>query len=201
MLKCPICGHENPEGVEYCEDCGASQTAPVAAPSGAPPSASDEPPGGTPRDPEQDAPPAPSAATAPPGAPIAAPPGIGAAPTGAPTGGARPRLVVTRLGALTGDEIPLKADRLVVGRFDPETGPVDIDLSTAEESAHVSGRHGELYREPDGRWLVRDLGSTDGVFVKGSADADFGPRLTAPRELASGDEVAFGNARFVFRTD
>ncbi len=26
MLKCQVCGRENPPGVEYCEDCGASLT-------------------------------------------------------------------------------------------------------------------------------------------------------------------------------
>jgi hypothetical protein len=37
--------------------------------------------------------------------------------------------------------------------------------------------------------------------VKGEAAASFGPRISAPQPLASGDEVAFGNARFLFRTD
>jgi pSer/pThr/pTyr-binding forkhead associated (FHA) protein len=104
-----------------------------------------------------------------------------------------------RYGAPTGDEIPLFGQRLVVGRFDPETGPVDIDLSESAESGHISRQHGELSREPDGSWTVRDLGSTNGVFVK-SADASFGPRITAPRSLKDGDEVAFGNARFIFKS-
>jgi pSer/pThr/pTyr-binding forkhead associated (FHA) protein len=88
----------------------------------------------------------------------------------------------------------------VVGRFDPETGPVDVDLSEAVEAGHISRQHGELYREADGSWMVRDLGSTNGVFVKSGADASFGPRITTPRALKDGDEVAFGNARFVFKT-
>lgn len=105
-----------------------------------------------------------------------------------------------RYGAPTGEEIPLMGQRLVVGRFDPETGPVDIDLSEAAEAGHISRQHGELYREADGRWMVRDLGSTNGVFVKSGGEASFGPRLTSPRALSDGDEVAFGNARFVFKT-
>ena len=111
------------------------------------------------------------------------------------------RLVALRYGAPTGEEIPLLGQRLVVGRFDPETGPVDIDLSSVGDSIHVSRQHGELFREADGRWMVRDLGSTNGVFVKGTSDASFGPRITAPKALASGDEVTFGNARFVFKTE
>jgi pSer/pThr/pTyr-binding forkhead associated (FHA) protein len=105
-----------------------------------------------------------------------------------------------RYGAPTGDEIPLIGQRLMVGRFDPETGPVDIDLSASAESGHISRQHGELYREGDGAWMVRDLGSTNGVFVKSGDAASFGPRITAPHQLRDGDELAFGNARFIFRT-
>jgi pSer/pThr/pTyr-binding forkhead associated (FHA) protein len=108
--------------------------------------------------------------------------------------------VAIRYGAPTGDEIPLFGQRLLVGRFDPETGPVDIDLSEAAESGHISRQHGELYREGEGDWMVRDLGSTNGVFVKSGKDASFGPRITAPRPLQDGDEVAFGNARFIFKS-
>jgi len=108
--------------------------------------------------------------------------------------------VAIRYGAPTGDEIPLFGQRLLVGRFDPETGPVDIDLSEAAESGHISRQHGELYREGEGNWMVRDLGSTNGVFLKSEKDASFGPRITVPRPLQDGDEVAFGNARFIFKT-
>jgi pSer/pThr/pTyr-binding forkhead associated (FHA) protein len=104
-----------------------------------------------------------------------------------------------RHGAPTGEEIPLLGERMVIGRFDPETGPVDIDLSSAPESVHVSRQHGELRRDQNGAWTVRDLGSTNGVFAKSSGAESFGPRLTEPRPLADGDEVAFGNARFIFR--
>jgi pSer/pThr/pTyr-binding forkhead associated (FHA) protein len=104
-----------------------------------------------------------------------------------------------RYGAPSGEEIPLFGQRLTVGRFDPETGPVDVDLTALDAGGHISRQHGELYREADGSWMVRDLGSTNGVFVK-SADASFGPRITAPRPLKDGDEVAFGNARFIFKS-
>jgi pSer/pThr/pTyr-binding forkhead associated (FHA) protein len=107
--------------------------------------------------------------------------------------------MVKRHGALTGDEVLLQGQRIVVGRFDPETGPVDIDLSSAPEASHISRLHGEIYYEQDGRWMVRDLGSTNGIFVKSGSEASFGPRITEPRPLADDDEVAFGNARFIFK--
>lgn len=229
MTVCPVCQKENPAGVEYCEDCGAS-LAPVKEPLavGAGSGANAESAGATssaglPSATSGSAsPPAPSSApqaspgtepgTAAPaeGGPAAAPSAAESAPAGGPAGGEAapagpsgkqwPRLLVKRFGALTGDEVPLQGERLLVGRFDPETGPVDIDLSAAPEAEHISRQHAELDREADGRWLVRDLGSTNGVFVKGSGQASFGPRITEPLAIADGDELAFGNARFVFRS-
>jgi pSer/pThr/pTyr-binding forkhead associated (FHA) protein len=102
---------------------------------------------------------------------------------------------------VSSEEYPLLGDRLVVGRFDPDTGPVDIDLSQTPEAVHISRHHAEIYREADGQWYVKDLGATNGVFVKSGGSGAFGPRLTAPQALTPGDEVAFGNARFIFRTD
>ena len=90
---------------------------------------------------------------------------------------------------------------LKIRRFDPESGPVDIDLSDSPESGQLSRHHAELYREGDGGWYVKDLGSTNGVFVKRPGSSTFGPRITAPAALNPGDEVAFGNARFLFKAD
>jgi hypothetical protein len=134
-------------------------------------------------------------------------PGGGAGSTEASSAAAPPaaepvqpaRLVINRYGAPTGEEIPLLGDRLIVGRFDPETGPVDVDLSNAPGAEHISRQHGELYRQADGRWTVRDLGSTNGIFVRQGGQVGFGPRIAEPRPLSDGDEVAFGNARFTFR--
>ncbi|MBB6098646.1 hypothetical protein HNR42_002081 [Deinobacterium chartae] len=108
------------------------------------------------------------------------------------------RLAFKRFGALTGDVVPLHAGRMVVGRFDASTGPVEIDVSGLPGAEHVSRRHAELYLE-GGRWMVRDLGSTNGVFVKRAQDEAFGPRLTAPVALEDGDELAFGNMVVVFQ--
>jgi hypothetical protein len=85
-----------------------------------------------------------------------------AAPGTAP---ANARLLPRQFGALGNNAFPLNGTRLSVGRFDPSTGPVDIDLSGMPGESHVSRRHGELYLE-NGKWLVRDLGSTNGIYVK-----------------------------------
>jgi pSer/pThr/pTyr-binding forkhead associated (FHA) protein len=208
MTICQVCQKENPAGAEYCEDCGAalSVAAPVgagvasrgagvseAATSAAPSSAQ------APVVPDvQTEPPSTSSSAAAPGTPQAPEAPAPSAPRGGSE--AQARLIAVRYGAPTGDEIPLFGQRLVVGRFDPETGPVDIDLSEGAEAGHISRQHGELYREADSSWSVRDLGSTNGVFVKSGEDASFGPRITEPKPLRDGDEVAFGNARFIFRS-
>jgi FHA domain len=120
-----------------------------------------------------------------------------AAPGTAP---ANARLLPRQFGALGNNAFPLNGTRLSVGRFDPSTGPVDIDLSGMPGESHVSRRHGEMYLE-NGKWMVRDLGSTNGIYVKHPGDASFGPRLQSPQELTNGDEIAFGNVMFVYQDD
>lgn len=110
------------------------------------------------------------------------------------------KLHIKRYGAVTDDTIPLQSERLVVGRFDPSTGPVDIDVSGMSGAEHISRRHAELVFE-DGRWKVRDLGSTNGVFVKRAQESGYSPRIQEPTPLADGDEIAFGNVVFVFRQE
>lgn len=110
------------------------------------------------------------------------------------------KLFAKRHGAPSGDPVPLFGGRLVVGRFDPSSGPVDIDAAEFGGAEHISRHHAELFTE-SGVWKVRDLGSTNGVFLKRAGEEGYGPRLQEPAELHDGDEVAFGNVVFVFRQD
>jgi FHA domain/zinc-ribbon domain len=100
-------------------------------------------------------------------------------------------------GAATGESFTLNSDQMVVGRFDPSAGPVDIDLAGHPGENYISRRHAELYVQND-VWFVRDLGSTNGVYVKKAGQGQYSPRLTEPAALGDGDEVAFGNVKFVF---
>lgn len=110
------------------------------------------------------------------------------------------RLGVRKFGAPTGDFIPLQGERLVVGRFDASSGPVDIDLAALGGAEHISRRHAELSQQ-GGRWTVTDLGSTNGVFIKRAGQGAFSPRLQEPTPLSDGDEVAFGNLVLTFHQD
>lgn len=118
-------------------------------------------------------------------------------PSAAPIPTGEAKLGIKKFGAPTGEFIPLQGERLVVGRFDASSGPVDIDLSALGGQEHISRRHAELYRE-QGRWAVRDLGSTNGVYIKRKGETGFSPRLQEPASLADGDELAFGNLMLTF---
>ncbi|MCB8933659.1 MAG: FHA domain-containing protein [Fimbriimonadaceae bacterium] len=105
---------------------------------------------------------------------------------------AGPRLILRRSGADTEFVFPLSSPA-VVGRFDPAVGPVDVDLGPLDEGVYVSRKHAQFELE-DGVWKLRDLGSSNGTFVLRD---DF--ERIEEAELEDGTEIAFGNARFVFR--
>lgn len=102
------------------------------------------------------------------------------------------RLVVKRSGAETTDVFEVHAPA-VIGRFDAAVGPVDVDLGPLPEGVYVSRKHARL-GFADGIWTIEDLGSSNGTFIL--RDSEFQRVETA--ELADGDEIALGNARFVF---
>jgi|SRR5579884_3168528 len=64
------------------------------------------------------------------------------------------------------------------------------DCTVVLDEPFVSGEHGEL-RLSQGRWWLRDLGSTNGTFVNGS-------RVTVPTGVQPGDTLQFGRVRLEF---
>ncbi|WP_299427936.1 FHA domain-containing protein [uncultured Meiothermus sp.] len=191
MIVCKVCGTENPDGTQYCESCGVELTPeatqapapePVVTQTAAPEPVVTETPAPTPAETQ----PAPEAA---PTEPTPATPAASAFRPG--------QLIFKRFGALTTDTIPLQGPRLVVGRFDASTGPVEIDLTGVAGAENISRRHAELFF--DGVWKVRDLGSTNGVFIKRAGEDAYSPRLVEPSEIKDGDELAFGNVILVFK--
>ena len=67
------------------------------------------------------------------------------------------------------------------------------DADVVLEDPNVSRRHAEL-RPSGGSWIVRDLGSTNGVKVNGR-------RIQGPQSLKSGDTIELGTARVTFELE
>lgn len=107
------------------------------------------------------------------------------------------KLTLRRTGTLTNEAFAL-ADRATIGRFDVETGPIDVDMGPLPEGAYLSRRHAEVWRDGNGNWFIKDLGSQNGTFVRPASSSEF-QRVSKEHIINDGDEIAFGNARFEFR--
>ena len=224
-ITCTTCNASNPAVAAFCEECGveltAEATAAAPAPEAPPPPSQpasgflddeplDEPlaepdsdasaPGTVPIDPGISAPaPAPVVAEPWDGDSGASTPAVAVDPAPAvPQGVQSAQLVLVEFGSVTDTAIPLQNSPVIVGKFDPSQGPVDLDMSRFAGSEYLSRQHAELYFD-DG-WMVRDLGSTNGVFIRKSGQAQFQPRLQSPAPLENEDVIAFGNVHFIFRT-
>lgn len=177
--NCQACGYDkNPADAEYCGACGAElksiaptiiQTNPtIAAPDIIPI---------TPSGPGLES--------------------TSAIPTPFPSTTTSPARLVAKQPNVPQSEFPLN-NVAVVGVFDPDTGPVDIDLESFLGGETVSRQHAEIYPE-SGHWMVKDLGSLNGIFIKSIGQGRFGARITTPMNLTHGDEIAFGKVQFVFQ--
>ena len=85
-------------------------------------------------------------------------------------------------GPRCGEEIEFELPEITVGR--------EEDNVLRVPAAGVSRYHGVIQRAASGSWLVRDLGSTNGIKVNGV-------KIAGEKELAEGDSVEFGAARAV----
>ena len=84
-------------------------------------------------------------------------------------------------GALDGQSARFDRDSVLVGR-DPNA---DLRLDPLRDR-DASARHAEIRRR-DGRWIVRDLNSTNGTFLNGR-------RISAEAALQDGDRIGCGPA-------
>ncbi|MDQ4124930.1 MAG: DUF3662 and FHA domain-containing protein [Actinomycetota bacterium] len=93
------------------------------------------------------------------------------------------RLVVIDEDGSDSETISITKDPVVIGRMSTN----DVVLS----DPNVSRRHAEL-RRASGRWLLVDLGSTNGTMVNG--------KLAREHELSNGDRLVFGSTKLRFET-
>lgn len=191
MINCTVCGYDkNPDGSEFCDACGAElQSTATTAPDN--PTVEPSTPTSQPKEETFVPEPAPE--------PISAPITPSTLPTPhnpLPTG-TNAKLVAKQPNAPIA-EFPLEHNALI-GIFDPDMGPVDIDLEDFAGNETVSRHHAEIYQDA-GIWKVKDLGSTNGVFIKPMGQTRFSARITTPESLNPGDQLAIAKICFVFQS-
>jgi pSer/pThr/pTyr-binding forkhead associated (FHA) protein len=102
------------------------------------------------------------------------------APTAAPrpSRGKRnePRSLVVTKGPLTGTTLNLTSQPIVIGRANDATLVINDD--------YASGRHARIFSD-NGRWVVEDLGSTNGTYLGQQ-------RLTRPQPITVGQPIRIG---------
>jgi serine/threonine protein kinase len=174
----------------------ASAPPPPPPPPGVPPLPEPPPPVPPPAPPVP--PPAPPPPAAPP--PAAAPAAGGVASSNAPTdappppaGPADPTpspsavppldaiLLRVTEGPASGGSLRVASEELLIGRQAPGEGKLGNDIE-------ISRRHARITRTGDGKFVIEDLGSTNGTFVNGR-------RITGAQVLAPGDKLEMGDTK------
>ena len=202
MITCSACGYDkNPDGSEFCDACGSELQAVaetvISSPQAATVIQSQTP---QPQIPQTTYPtPTTTPTTTPTPTPTTTPISTPTRPItpSFPTTATTARLIAKQPSPPV-PEFSLDSSS-IVGIFDPDMGPVDIDLEPFSGGDTVSRNHAEIYQE-GGVWKIKDLGSTNGIFIKPSGQTRFAARITVPQTLNSGDEIAFGKVRFLFQS-
>ncbi|MFP5297670.1 MAG: FhaA domain-containing protein, partial [Actinomycetota bacterium] len=96
---------------------------------------------------------------------------------------ATPQLVLLDERGKPSEKISVTREPVVIGRMSNN----DVVLP----DANVSRRHAELKKRDD-RWVLVDLGSTNGTTVNG--------KLAGEHELKDGDRLGFGTSQLIFRS-
>lgn len=89
-----------------------------------------------------------------------------------------------------------KAGGCIIGRFDADTGPADIDLSQVPGGVYVSRKHARIFYK-DGAWHIEDLGSTNGTFIKTGDSGYVKLDVKKPVQISTGTTISFGNVQFI----
>ena len=100
---------------------------------------------------------------------------------------AHARLVIER-GKSIGKQFMLSSAESYIGRWDADGGIFpDVDLDSDDPEAKVSRRHARITFN-DGKYVLEDLGSTNGTFVNRGKRLSPGTR----QPLKDGDEIIVG---------
>src|SRR4051794_2265884 len=91
-------------------------------------------------------------------------------------------LVMRATGGNAAGTMITVTDEFLIGRQAPGEGKLGNDIE-------ISRRHARVTREPDGRFVLEDLGSTNGTFVNGER--------VATRALSPHDVIEMGDTRLI----
>lgn len=182
MNKCQTCGTDNLDSSRFCDECGSRLIQAVEA-IGSPPPLYVPP--------VTESPARPVSVTS-----IGVPPVNGEIPltdpaiaaSASPLAGAMHAKLIVERGDTPGIEFRLVGTESTIGRWDADNGIFpDVDLDAHDQEAKVSRRHARI-RIQDGKYVIEDLGSTNGTYV------NRGRRLLpgSPHILNDGDEVIVG---------
>jgi len=189
MIRCSECSHENMDGLEYCDACGAklpagasAEPVPAAAPAAAPVDAPEPSPPAEASVPTEE----PSTGAT---ATVATP-----VPVSVPTPSAgtvqNAQLTILR-GGTVGKVFPLQVGDNLIGRWDPDSGSFpEVDMEHDDPEARISRKHA-LIRVSD-RITIEDIGSLNGTFVNRGRRLEPG----SPAEVKDGDEIIVGKTFF-----
>ncbi len=184
MIRCQSCGTESLTGSQYCDECGASLI--VTAQTSLQPAEISNARPQTPETPIFQSTNVTSYGVLPidfePSKPEAQ-----SSKNNEKSGSVYATLVIER-GESAGTEFALAADESNIGRWDADNGIFpDVDLDKHDPEAKISRRHARIIRQ-DGKFMIEDLGSTNGTFV------NRGRRLLPGNKnvLNDGDEIIIG---------
>lgn len=199
MIICQVCGNDNLEGSQYCDECGArlvksdADTATEKPPApdnpffqpanitsvGVPPIVEEIPQAKEEVPETRPEPPVPHVSE------NQTPKGVHA-------------MLVIERGQAVGAEFNLTSEETYIGRWDADNGIFpDVDLDAFDEEAKISRRHARITRREDGNYTIEDLGSTNGTYV------NRGRRLIPgnPNPLKNDDEIIVGKTFLRFRVN
>ena len=179
MITCERCKASNLDGGQYCDECGAPLR----------PNAGRNPPGANGRnvEPGKNGSHSPAEIPQPEMAGKAGGAAISLSSATAASDQAHARLVIER-GKSVGKQFLLSAAESHIGRWDADGGVFpDVDLDSDDPEAKVSRRHARISFN-EGKYLLEDLGSTNGTFVNRGKRLPPGVR----QPLNDGDEIIVG---------
>jgi pSer/pThr/pTyr-binding forkhead associated (FHA) protein len=96
----------------------------------------------------------------------------------------RPRRLVIVKGPESGKSLDLIDDIITFGRSE--------DSRVVLSDEYCSNRHARMVRRADGRWLLEDMGSTNGTFVHER-------KVSGPTVIAIGDPIRMGRTEIELR--